>query len=82
MGKGNKNFFFSGLGVSKDWSGRGHLGREGMKGESMGTDSWNWGHLGSSMETSCSRNFLKSLRVTQVRTAKNGRYGVHTVHLL
>lgn len=46
MEKRNRNFFFGGLRVSKDGSGRGQLGRGWMKGESMGRDGWKWGSFG------------------------------------
>lgn len=48
---------------------------KGMKGESGGRDSWDWGSIvGGGVETLFCENFLESMKETLVRTHSNRGY--------
>jgi hypothetical protein len=61
-----------------DWwlmgTGAGHMTCWGLlrEGEGIGRDFYNSGSIREQCGTSCSRNFLESMRVTLVRISNNG----------
>lgn len=64
--------FAHGLGTGCHSNRRSQVGKGGEDVEIKGRDDWNWGYLGSYVETQCSGNFQDPMMVSLSRTCSNG----------